>query len=83
MASNSQKTPTTKRNKKKALILENFFKEKIQSTEETEEEDKQATTLDHSPKNEKWSQAFKELQSKFMRMEEIWQEKRETVQKRK
>ena len=43
MASNSQKTPTTKRNKIKALTLENFYKEKIQSTEETGEEDKQAT----------------------------------------
>ena len=43
MASDSQKTPTTKRNKKKSLNLENFYKEKIQSMEETGEEDKQAT----------------------------------------
>ena len=33
------------------------------------------------PQNEKWSQAFEKLQSKFMRMVEIWQEKWETAQK--
>ena len=34
------------------------------------------------PPHEKWSQAFKEFQSEFMRQkEEIWQEKWETVQK--
>ena len=34
-----------------------------------------------SSPNENWSEAFGELQSKVMRMEEIWQEKWETVQK--
>lgn len=83
MASNSQKPPTTKRNKRKALTLKNFYKETIQSMEETGEEDKEATLLKNAPplKNEKWSQAFEELQCKFMRMEEIWNEKWETAQK--
>ena len=81
MASNAQEIPTTKRNKRKVLTLENYYKEKIQSSEETGEEDKQANIPKPRSKNEKWSQAFEELQSKFMRMEEIWQEKWETVQK--
>ena len=49
MASDSQKTPTTKRNKKKALTLENFYKEKTQSTEETGEEGKQETLPKTAP----------------------------------
>ena len=84
MASNSQKTPTTKRNKKKALTLENFYKEKIQSTEETGEEGKQETLhkTAPAPQNDKCSQAFLEIQSKVMRMEEIWKEKWKTAQNR-
>ena len=83
MASDSLKTPTTKRKKKKALTLENFYKEKVQSMEETGEEDKQATMPKTAPppQIEKCSQAFLELQSKVMRMEEIWQEKWEIAQK--
>ena len=42
MASYSQEIPTTKRNRRKLLTLENYYKEKIQSTEETGEEFKQA-----------------------------------------
>ena len=49
MASDSQKNPTTKRNKKKALTLENFYKEKTQSTEETGEEGKQETLPQTAP----------------------------------
>ena len=83
MASNSQEIPTTKRNKRKAMTLENYYKEKIQSTEETGEEDKYATMpKPPPPQNKKWSQAFKEFQSELMRkVEEIWQEKWETVKK--
>ena len=82
MASDSQKTPTTKRNKKKALTLENCYKEKTQSTEETGEEGKQETLSKTapSPQNEKCSQAFLALQSKVMRKEEIWQEKWQRAQ---
>ena len=60
-----------------------FTNKKIQSTEETGEEDKQATLplTAPPPQIKKWSQAFLELQSKVMRMEEIWQEKWEIVQK--
>ena len=60
MASNSQKTPNIKRNEKKSLTLENLYKEKIQSTEETGEEDKQATLPKTAPppQIEKLSQAF-------------------------
>ena len=72
MASDSQEIPTTKRNKRKVLTLGNYYKEKIQSTEETGEENKHVTMPKPPPPNEKWSQAFEELQSKFMRMEEIW-----------
>ena len=65
------------------MTLDSFYKEKVQSTEETGEEDKQETSPKTAPpsQNEKCSQAFLELQSKVMRMEEIWQEKWETAQK--
>ena len=53
IASNSQEIPTTKRNKRKVLTLENYYKEKIQSTEETGEEDKQTTMPNPPPQNEK------------------------------
>ena len=40
MASDAQEIPPTKRNKRKAQPLYNYYREKIQSTEETAEEDK-------------------------------------------
>ena len=60
MASNSQKTPTTKRKEQKALTLENFYKEKIQSTEETGDESKQETKpkTTHRPKKLKVLTSF-------------------------
>ena len=83
MASNSQKTPTTKRNKRKTVTLHSFYKQKAQSYQETGEEGKQETLPKTAPpsQNEKCSQAFLELQCKVMRIEEIWQEKWETAQK--
>ena len=64
MASDSQKTPTTKRNKRKALTPEKFYKEKFQSTEETGEEDKQATMAKTAlpSQNEKCSQTRAAIQ---------------------
>ena len=82
MASNAQEIPTTKRNKRKVLTLDNYYRRKTQSTEETGEKDKQANIPKPPSKNENWSQAFEELQSKVMRkMEEICQNKWEIVQK--
>ena len=54
MARDSQEIPTTKRNKRKALTLENYYKEKIQSTEEAGEEDKHATMPKPPHQNQKW-----------------------------
>ena len=48
MASNSQKTPTTKSNKRKALTLENYYKNNILSRE-TGEDNKQATMPKTAP----------------------------------
>ena len=81
MSRDAQEIPTTKRNKRKVLTLDNYYKEKIQSTKETGQEIKQAKTKP-SPKNENWPQALEEFKSEIMRkMEEIWQEKWEIAQK--
>ena len=49
MARDSQKTPITKRNKKKAMTHKKFYKEKTQSMEETGEEGKQETLPKTAP----------------------------------
>lgn len=67
-----------RKNKKKALTLNNFY---IQNIEQTGEEIKEANTKP-APKYENWSQALEEFKSEIMRkMEEIWQEKWEIAQK--
>ena len=73
------KPPKGTREKHCFLII--ITRKKIQSTEETGEEIKQANTKTF-PKNENWSQDFEGFKSEIMRkMEEIWQEKWETAQK--
>ena len=84
MASDSQKTPTTKRNKRKPITLDTFYKEKAHSTEEKGKEGRQESSPKTAPPSQKENcpQDFLELQSKVMRMEEIWQEKWETDQRK-
>ena len=67
-----------RKNKKKALTLDNFY---TQNTEQTGEEMKEANTK-HDPQNENWPQALAEFKSEIVtKMEEIWQEKWEIAQK--
>ena len=68
---NSGQEMTKKKNKRKALTLNEFY---IQNTEQTAWEVKQVNT--NSPqKNENLPQAHEELKCEIMRkMEEIWQE---------
>ena len=70
MATYSQEIPTTKKNKRKALRIITKKKSKVQRRQERRTNMQPCPNL--PPQNEKWSQAFEELQSKFMRMEEIW-----------
>ena len=77
MANNVQEIMKRK-NKNKALTLDNFY---TQNTEQTEEEIKEANTK-LVPKNEYCPKALEEFKSEIMRkMEEIWQEKWEITQK--
>ena len=78
MLENNGQEVTKKKNKRKALTLEEFY---IQNTEQTAGEVKQLNT--NSPqKNENLPQALQEHKCEIMRkMEEIWQENWEIVRK--
>ena len=62
MANNGQEIMKRK-NKKKALTLDNFY---IQNKEQTGEEIKEANTKP-APQNENWPQALEEFKSEVMR----------------
>ena len=83
MASDPQRAPATKGNKRKPTTLDSYCKKKgAQGTEEMGEEGRQETSPKAAPpsQGENCPQVFLELQSKVMRMEEIWQERWEAAQ---
>ena len=85
MASDPRRAPATKGSKRKSSTLDTFITKKgAQGTEETGEEGRQGTSPKAAPpsQGENGPQAFLELQSKVMRMEEIWQERWEAAQNR-
>ena len=83
MASDPLRASATKGSKRKPTTLDSFCKNGAQGTGETGEEGRQGTSPKATPpsQGENGPQAFIELQSKVMRIEEIWQEKWETDQK--
>ena len=84
MASDPQRAPATKGNKRKPTTLDTFCKKKKKElrAQRRWKEGRQGTSPKAVPpsQGEYCPQAFLELQSKVMRMEEIWQERWEAAQ---
>ena len=84
MANDARRAAATKGSKKKSTTMDRFSTKKgAQGSEETGEEGRQGTSPKAAPpsQGENCPQAFLELQSKVIRMEEICQEKWEAAQK--